>query len=530
MRVFITFVLLLNLVHFSPGARAAEGRGSATALASPGDWNAPAQNAQSAPRQVRSQEELDAFHAVVVEKDPQRKLSLAEDFLKRYPDTEVRDSVYVEILVANAQLGHLAKAIEAGRQAVQNNPNSIYAFFNLGLVYVEPPPLDFDRGVWDMARSVALARAAQDKSTDELALALTKVYVDFHGSKEGLDALIAQTGGLPDPPDGFQIPGPKLYGPKGVSPESVRQGGLGSCYFHSTIAALAQSNPQLLKDMITNNGNGTYTVLFQDGKKETVYPEDLRFARLSRFDRSDGQYVGVLFRAYAQKMLRVALLKGVDLTDMFPLLKPYAKTFVETTDPLLLAYDRSIRAVVDQAGDIDKAHLMALLNEQIKGIPIPDTFKESLQKSMESSGVIDTVADLVKQNGELFGAYRAIGHGGIPGRVMETFLGREPLGAKITSVNQVAELLKQVSPDKQPVIAGTTDYPLKELQAQKSLPDDAGAWYSEKHAYTVLSYNLQAQTITLRNPWGEHPEPDGSFTIPLSTFADSFEIIQTVAP
>src|SRR5260370_19992854 len=122
MRPLIKFALLLNMVYYFPCARAAEGRGSTIALASPGDWNAPAQNAQPARRQVRSQEELDAFHAVVDEKDPHRKLSLAQDFLKRYPDTEVRDSVYVEMLVANAQLGHRAKAIEAGRQAVQNNP------------------------------------------------------------------------------------------------------------------------------------------------------------------------------------------------------------------------------------------------------------------------------------------------------------------------------------------------------------------------------------------------------------------------
>src|SRR5579859_4511425 len=528
MRALFTFPFLLTLLYSMPAARATGGPGKA--LVSFGEWNAPAQNAQVAPRQVRSQEELNAIQAVVDEKDPRKKLSLAEDFLKRYPNTEVRDTVYGEILVANALLGNRAKAIEAGRQAVQNNPNSIHAFFNLGIVYAESPPLDFDQGVWDMARAVALARAAQDKSTAELESALTKVYVDYHGSMEGLDGLIGQAGRLSSPPDGFQIPGPKLYGARGVSPGSVRQGGLGSCYFHSTVAALAQSNPQLLKDMITDNGDGTYAVLFKDGKKETVYPEDLRFARLSGFDRSDGQWVGVLFRAYAQRVLRASLLKGIDLTDMFPLLKPYAKTFVETTDPLLLAYDRSIRAVVDQSGDMDKAQLMAMLNEQLKGIPIPDTYKDSLLKSMESAGVFDAVADEVKKNGELFGAYRAIGHGGIPGRVMETFLGKEALGAKIQSVNQVAELLRQVSPAKEPVVAGSTDNPLQELQAQKLLPDDAGAWYSEKHAYTVLSYDLQAQTVTLRNPWGEHPKPDGIFTIPLATFADSFEMIQTVAP
>ena len=31
-----------------------------------------------------------------------------------------------------------------------------------------------------------------------------------------------------------------LYGAKGVSPDAVRQGRLGSCYFHAVIAALAQ--------------------------------------------------------------------------------------------------------------------------------------------------------------------------------------------------------------------------------------------------------------------------------------------------
>jgi len=35
--------------------------------------------------------------------------------------------------------------------------------------------------------------------------------------------------------------------------------------------------------------------------------------------------------------------------------------------------------------------------------------------------------------------------------------------------------------------------------------------------------------VTLRNPWGNHPDPDGTFTISLAAFADSFEVIETVA-
>ncbi len=530
MRALLIFMLLANLPLCPTIARAAEGSLKVHALVLSNGWTAPAQTAQGKHRQAKSQQELDAVKAVLAEKDPHRKLSLAEEFLKQYPDTELRDTAYLQISIANAQLGNRAKAVEAGRLAIQNNPDSTYAFYILGMECLEAPPLDFDLGIWFVARSVALAKAAQEKAAGDLETDLTKLYSDYHGSKEGLDELIAHAGGSPNPPEGFQVAGPKLYGPRGISPESVRQGGLGSCYFHSTVAALAQSNPQLLKGMITDNGNGTYTVQFQDGKKETVYPEDLRFARTSRFDRSDGQWVGVLFRAYAQRVLRESLLKGVELADMFPLIKPYAKSFVESTDPLLLAYDRSIRAVVDQAGDIDKTQLETMLNEQTKGIPIPDTFKDSLMKTMESSGLFEAVAEMVKQNGELFGAYRAIGHGGIPARVMQTLLAKEPLGAKIKSAGQVAELLGQVSPGKQPVVAGTTGLSLKELQAQKPTVGDASTWYVERHAYTVLGYDLQAQTVRLRNPWGDHPEPDGDFTIPLTTFAESFEVIQTTAP
>ena len=40
------------------------------------------------------------------------------------------------------------------------------------------------------------------------------------------------------------LPGAKaaddLYGSKGVVPEAVRQGKLGSCYFHAVIAAMAE--------------------------------------------------------------------------------------------------------------------------------------------------------------------------------------------------------------------------------------------------------------------------------------------------
>jgi hypothetical protein len=51
-----------------------------------------------------------------------------------------------------------------------------------------------------------------------------------------------------------------LFGRRGIRPEGVRQGTLGSCYFHAVAASLAHSNPRLIETMIKTNLDGTFTV------------------------------------------------------------------------------------------------------------------------------------------------------------------------------------------------------------------------------------------------------------------------------
>jgi hypothetical protein len=48
-------------------------------------------------------------------------------------------------------------------------------------------------------------------------------------------------------------------------------------------------------------------------------------------------------------------------------------------------------------------------------------------------------------------------------------------------------------------------------------------WWVPAHCYTILSYDEAAQTVTLRNPWGARPEPDGVFTLPLAIFLQAYE-------
>src|SRR5438477_3699357 len=83
--------------------------------------------------------------------------------------------------------------------------------------------------------------------------------------------------------------GPKkslpLFGPDGIRIDDVRQGTLGSCFFHSVVGALAQSEPARLHDMIHPADEGRFRVTFADAYEERVYPDDLDFMRESGYER-----------------------------------------------------------------------------------------------------------------------------------------------------------------------------------------------------------------------------------------------------
>ena len=482
----------------------------------------------AAQRSFKSEAEREAIRAVILEKDPHAKLVKTEAFLETYPKSTVRDLAYVEILFAHHRLGETQLALEAGRKAVELNPNSIDGFFNLGIQYLNSQPRNYDLGIWCMARGVALVRASKDGPDADMEKTLKNVYTGYVGSGEGLEDVIARAGESPMPPADFHLPDPPLFGPDKVSPDAVLQGGLGSCYFHSPIAALAMSNPKKIPPMIKDNGDGTYTVTFADKRQEKAYVDDLRYARSSGFDRSTGLWVGVLFRAYAQRVLREALMSAVDKSDLFPLFKPYAKEFLSTGDLMILAYDRSIRAVVSQSAEINRAKLEAQLQEEIKPLPVSDETKAASLKMLNSSGVFPAIEILVKENGELFGAYRAVGHGGHPARVLAAFLGGKPVVLSAEDSAEVAEALQGVIKEGQPVVAGTSPTEFENLKTSTPLPADAREWYVPGHAYTVLNVDPATCKVTLRNPWGRQPDPDGVFSIPIETFLEVFPMVATI--
>jgi hypothetical protein len=148
-------------------------------------------------------------------------------------------------------------------------------------------------------------------------------------------------------------------------------------------------------------------------------------------------------------------------------------------------------------------------------VGIPSAEAQALVGFLDEKGFFSTLAQTVQANGEVFGAYKSLGQGGIPVRVMEAFLGKAYAG--MTNDNQqTMEQLQRFRAGGVAMVAGT-----------KGTAPNAGVakadWWVASHCYTLLSYDDAAQTVTLRNPWGAHPSPDGIFTLPLAVFIDDYE-------
>jgi hypothetical protein len=290
-----------------------------------------------------------------------------------------------------------------------------------------------------------------------------------------------------------------LYGAHGVSPQAVRQGTLGSCYFHASIASLAKAAPETLRGAISQNSDGGYRVHFFDGPDESVYSEDVEFGRAHSYDRSDGTWVLVLMRGYAQHTLRMSLTASIQSSALIPTFaKPLALSWMDYSGPLLVAYDRAVRAVV-----------------RLSALGIPSAEAMTLSGFLDEQGFFNALALTVQQNGEVFGAYAGMGQGGIPERVMRAFLGTG--GTQMVSdKNHLVEQLRQLHNGGAVVVAGT--YP-----TQPSAGYEHTDWWVPSHAFSVLDYDESAETVQMRNPWGSHPGSDGYFTLPLSVFVQSYQ-------
>jgi hypothetical protein len=201
---------------------------------------------------------------------------------------------------------------------------------------------------------------------------------------------------------------------------------------------------------------------------------------------------------------------------------------VASSDQLVLAYDRAIRAQVDQYGNIDRTKLETGLKKEMAPITaVPDSMKDSLIGLLESGGFFDKMVTMIQQNGELFGAYRAVGQGGMADRVMQTFSGSTRFQEN-QSESQAGEALAEAVKNGMPIVACTGGSHFYQLVAKgQTLPSDTDVWYVNAHCYTVLSYDSSAGSVSIRNPWARHPDPDGIFNLPLNSFFPAYAGIVT---
>ncbi|HEY9126022.1 MAG TPA: hypothetical protein VIM62_02800, partial [Acidobacteriaceae bacterium] len=266
-----------------------------------------------------------------------------------------------------------------------------------------------------------------------------------------------------------------IYGPHGISPLAVRQGVLGSCYFHAALAAVAQANPEALRLAIHGNPTSGFRVHFVSGPDELVYSEDIAYARAHNYDKSEGEWVTILMRAFAQRKLRQGMIAAVEKSTVVPaFLKPTALSELQNSGPLLVAYDRAIRSVINQDGQIDRARFQANLAQELAALGIGEARAKTIEGLLDHAGFYEELNNTVKENGEVFGAYRGMSAGGIPRSVISAFLGSAD-AARVTSPLLVEQLAALHNGGKA-IVAGSRNVP--------PFTDKAPDWYIPGHAYT----------------------------------------------
>lgn len=96
----------------------------------------------------------------------------------------------------------------------------------------------------------------------------------------------------------------------GASLTDVNQGYIGDCYLMAALASIAKDNPEFLDELITDNGNGTYTVHFKGSLGDVTIDDDFPvydnggtntvYAETNTGGSSPELWVAIVEKAYAQ--------------------------------------------------------------------------------------------------------------------------------------------------------------------------------------------------------------------------------------
>jgi tetratricopeptide (TPR) repeat protein len=158
--------------------------------------------------------ESNARHGLEVLQQVQKPESVSDDQFNQYIKSQRANFNNTLGFVALQRKDYPA-AITSFKAGAEDNPADIYSFYRMGLAYLYSETPDYDNAVWNMARSVSLAKASNNPAGAEIEKFLSKVYVGFHGNEEGLPEIVAQAATSPTPPEGFKVepmPVPEVTG------------------------------------------------------------------------------------------------------------------------------------------------------------------------------------------------------------------------------------------------------------------------------------------------------------------------------
>jgi tetratricopeptide (TPR) repeat protein len=106
--------------------------------------------------QWKSREEYDAYNAISTEKDLNRKISLAETFLQKYPTSDFKSGAYLIEMAVYFQLNKTDQAVDAAKKVLDLDPDNLDAAVFLSYVF----PFTFKAD--DPDATAKLARAESD--------------------------------------------------------------------------------------------------------------------------------------------------------------------------------------------------------------------------------------------------------------------------------------------------------------------------------------------------------------------------------
>jgi hypothetical protein len=325
---------------------------------------------------------------------------------------------------------------------------------------------------------------------------------------------------------------PALYPESGIAASNVKQGQICSCYFFATVGAIAQGKPTAVSSAIQDLGGGAYKVTFLNGKSENVSEDDAMYARRNGFDRSNSFWVALFLRAYAQSTLRDTLLAAINANQQLsPFVKATAKLYMVNNDLILLAYDRAIREQVSQNGKFDAAKFQATLTAQMTLIGLPKPTQAQVIGYLNDKDFFNILSKAIESNGELFGAYRAVGGGGIPRSVFAAFLGEsDAIYVDDAHADAVRSMLVNLHGGGVGAVASTRASIPEDMLSRISSDPEHPNWWVAGHAYTLLDFDPDTNVVSLRNPWGMQPAPDGNFSIPFGDFMTAYGQITVTKP